>query len=495
MGWAVTLAPTNFHELNAMPIEQDNQPNPFEFSRDEMKKLGYRVVDMIVDHFETLDQKNPVARASREEMDWLLQEPIPESPTPIQEVLDHVEKNIVGNSAHLDHPKFYSFVPSPNNIVSTFADALATGFNLFSGAWVSSPGAAELELLTTNWLLQMFGFPIVEGGGLFVSGGSMANLTAMATARQNILGDEFRDGIVYWSDQTHSSVERAARVIGLGKEQIRIIPTDDCFRICVDALKQAVEQDSLAGKKPFLVVANGGTTNTAAVDPLYPISTLCRHHKLWMHVDAAYGGAAVLCPQGKALLSGIELADSITIDPHKWFHQPYEIGCLLVRDNKRLSGTFRTQPVYLRDLVGAAEEVNFYDLGIQLTRRFRALKFYMSFKTYGLAAFRQSVETAISLAERLEAELRQRQNWEIITPASLSVITFRFHPAEEDLNSDQLDKLNQHLSDRIIEEGHAMLATTVVNEQTVLRMCLINPRTTIDDLLSTLETLETYAAE
>lgn len=460
-----------------------------------MTQLGYRVVDIIVDHFETLDSKNPVARASRKEMDWLLQEPMPESPTPIYTVLDHVEKNIIGNSAHLDHPKFYSFVPSPNNIVSTFADALATGFNLFSGAWVSSPGAAELELLTTNWLLQMFGFPVVEGGGLFVSGGSMANLTAMAAARQNVLGDEFHDGVVYWSDQTHSSVERAARVIGLAESQFRIIPTDESFRICVDSLKLAVENDKAEGRRPFLVVANGGTTNTGAVDPLYPISTICRHHDLWMHVDAAFGGAAVLCPQGKALLSGIELADSITIDPHKWFYQPYEIGCLLVRDNKRLSGTFRTQPAYLRDLVGAAEEINFYDMGIQLTRRFRALKFYMSLKTYGLAAFRRAVENSILLAERFDAHLQQRPNWQVVSPASLSVITFRFNPSHQALDARQLDELNQRLSDRIIEEGRAMLATTVVNEQTVLRMCLINPRTTMTDLMSTLDSLEGYAAD
>lgn len=477
------------------PEPLKTEDHPFRLPADKMRALGYRVIDMIVDHFETVDEKRPVTHATREEMDWLLQEPIPETPTPLQDVLDHVEQNIIGNSAHLDHARFYSFVPSPNNIVSTFADALATGFNLFSGAWVSSPGAAELELLTTNWLLRMFGFPVVEGGGLFVSGGSMANLTAMVAARENVVGQDFRNGVVYWSDQTHSSVERAARVIGLGTEQMRIIPSDENFRIRIDALKQAIEQDESLGKRPFLVVANGGTTNVAAVDPLYPISTLCRHHNVWMHVDAAYGGAAILCPQGKALLSGIELADSITIDPHKWFHQPYEIGCLLVRDNQRLSGTFRNQPVYLRDLVGAAEEINFYDLGVQLTRRFRALKFYMSIKAYGLGAFRKSVESAISLAEHFESQLRERAGWEVITPASLSVLTFRFNPTGQEMSPEQLNELNQHLSDRIIEEGRAMLATTIVNGMTVLRMCLINPRTKMTDLLSTLESLEKYAME
>lgn len=481
-------------QSNNPPTE--SAPSPFEMSPSEMKAMGYRVVDMIVKHFETVDQKRPVTHATRSEMDWLLQEPIPEAPTPVMDVLDHVEENIFANSAHLDHAKFYSFVPSPNNIVSSFADALATGFNLFSGAWVSSPGAAELEMLTTNWLLRLFGFPVVEGGGLFVSGGSMANLTAMVTARQNTLGDDFSKGVVYWSDQTHSSVERAARVIGLRKDQIRIIESDDNFQIRVDLLKEAVQADIDAGKQPFMVVANAGTTNTAAVDPLYTISTLCRHQNIWFHVDAAYGGGAILCAQGKSLLSGIELADSVTIDPHKWFHQPYEIGCLLVRDNKKLSGTFRTQPVYLRDLVGAAEEVNFYDMGIQLTRRFRAFKFYMSMKTYGIGAFRKAVESSFQLAEQFQDVLESRPNWEVITPANMAVITFRYNPFDDaSKEADQLDEINQRLSDQIIAKGKAMLATTVVNERTVLRMCLINPRTSMDDLMSTIESLESYAIE
>lgn len=180
----------------------------------------------------------------------------------------------------------------------------------------------------------------------------------------------------------------------------------------------------------------------------------------------------------------------MTIDPHKWFHQPYEIGCLLVRDNKRLSGTFRNQPAYLRDLVGSAEEINFYDLGIQLTRRFRALKFYMSLKVYGMRAFRRSVESAIQLAEQLENHLNSCADWEVVTPANLSVITFRFNPGEQNLNAEQLDRLNQYISDCIIEAGEAMLATTIVKGQTVLRMCLINPRTTTADILSTLKSLE-----
>ena len=198
---------------------------------------------------------------------------------------------------------------------------------------------------------------------------------------------------------------------------------------------------------------------------------------------------------GKRHSPGIELADSVTIDPHKWFHQPYEIGCLLVRDNKRLTGTFRTQPVYLRDLVGAAEEINFYDQGIQLTRRFRAFKFYMSMKTYGIGAFRKSVENSIDLTEQFDSYLQQAPDWEVVTGASLAVITFRYNPADRKLTDQELDRINQRLSDQIIADGKAMLATTIVSDRTVLRMCLINPRTTMDDLLSTIESLEGYAQQ
>jgi len=474
------------------PAVDSSLTSPFDLTQDQMREMGYAVVDMIINHFQNTEQTRPTTLCSRKEMDWLLQEPIPQTGSDAMEVLKHVQENIVSHSAHLGHPKFYSFVPSPNNIVSTFADALATGFNLFSGAWVSSPGAAEIEILTMNWLLQLFGLPVVEGGGLFVSGGSMANLTAMATARHCKLAEKFDQGVIYWSDQTHSSVERAALVIGLRKDQLRILPSDDQFRIQVDALKEAVEQDVAAGKKPFLVVANSGTTNTGAVDPLFQISTVCRHHNLWMHVDGAYGGASILSDDGKKALAGIELADSITIDPHKWFHQPFEIGCLMVRDKTQLAGTFRTRPVYLRDLAGAAEEVNFYDHGIQLTRRFRALKFYMSMKTFGLETFQKSVTQAIDLAKWLQTELETRPHWEVITDPSLAVITFRLRPEGQDLSEEELDRLNQKVSDKIIADGKAMLATTKVHNKTVLRMCLINHRTKRKHILETLQDLESY---
>jgi glutamate/tyrosine decarboxylase-like PLP-dependent enzyme len=476
--------------------KNDISANPtLNLSTEEMRTLGYQVVDLLVAHFDSLSQQKPVTHATRYEMDWLLTEDIPEAGAPPQEVLAYVQKNILANSALLTHPRWYSFVPSPNNFVSTIADTLATGFNIFSGAWVSSPGAAELELVTINWLLKLFSLPVREGGGLFVSGGSMANLIGLATARKIKLNNRIDGARLYFSDQAHSSVDRAALILGFQNEQIRKVSSDEQFRLSIDALKSAIIKDRAQGRVPFCVVANAGTTNTGSVDPLREIAILCRQEGLWMHVDAAYGGASIVCREGQTLLSGIEMADSVTVDPHKWFYQPYEIGCILVRDHRWLAGTFRVEPEYLRDITGAAEEVNFFDHGVQLTRCFRALKFYMSIKTFGLASFREAVRSNIELAETTERYLRDAPDWEIVSPATLAVINFRYRPHDGDLTETQLDDLNQHISSRVIDACEAMLATTILKRKTVLRMCLINPRTTFDDVRDTLNTLERYGRE
>ncbi|MEW7293131.1 pyridoxal phosphate-dependent decarboxylase family protein [Aquimarina sp. 2304DJ70-9] len=464
-------------------------------SKEEMRQYGYKIIDHIVDHFETQNSKKPVTIATREEMDLLLTEAIPDQPTPANEVLDFVMDHVIPNSNIVSHPKSYSFVPGPSNYVSVMADTLATGFNIFSGGWAASPAAAELEIVTMNWLLKIFGFPTKKGGGIFTSGGSMANLTALVTARRIKCKDDFSKAIIYLSDQAHSSNIKAIKVIGFKKEQIRIIPTDIEFKISLNKLKNAIAKDRLEGLQPFCIIASAGTTNTGTVDPLDQIATICKNENLWMHVDGAYGGAAILANKGDLLLKGIEKADSLTVDPHKWFFQPYEIGCLLVKDHNWLSGTFTEKPEYLRDIEGNESEINFYDHGIQLTRRFRALKFYMSLKTFGLDSFKKAIQYTIDLAEQAETILRKSSNWEITSPATLAIINFRYHPIGFDLTEEELDCINQNISNKIIASREALLVTTVLQGQIVLRMCLINPRTTIEDIQDTLEKCETFAKE
>ncbi|MBS9774081.1 MAG: aspartate aminotransferase family protein [Tenacibaculum sp.] len=463
----------------------------FDLSLEEMKAYGYKIVDLIAEHWNNHSEKNIIGgKATREEMNDVFLQEAPNKGMEANEVLNFVMKNVIPNSSITIHPKFYSFVPGPSNYISTMADSLATGFNIFSGGWMISPAAAELEIVTINWLLKMFNFPVKRGGGIFTSGGSMANLTGLVMARNIKCGDDFSKAIIYLSDQAHSSNIKAIRVLGFKKEQIRIIPTNSDFTIEIDKFKKSIKKDRLDGLQPFCIIANAGTTNTGTVDPLDDIADICEDENLWFHIDGAYGGAAILSEKGKKYLKGIERADSLTVDPHKWFFQPYEIGCLLVKNSSWLSHTFTEKPEYLRDIEGNESEINFYDYGIQLTRRFRALKFYMSIKTYGLDVFKKAVTKSIQLAEDVESYLKQSNCWEIKSPATLAVINFRYNPTNHNLSEKELDLLNQQISEKVMDAKEAVLVTTILNKQVVLRMCLINPRTSLKDVKETLHLCE-----
>ncbi|MEW2920025.1 aminotransferase class V-fold PLP-dependent enzyme [Muricauda sp. ANG21] len=466
-----------------------------EMSKEAMKSYGYQIVDALVEHHATQNEKLPVALGSREEMDSLFLEEAPEEGTDPTQVLNFVLEKVMTTSTLMSHPKSYSFVPGPSNYISAMADTLATGYNIFSGGWAASPAAAELEIVTIQWLLKIFGFPKKKGGGIFTSGGSMANLTALATARRIKCGDDFSKAVIYLSDQAHSSNIKAIRVLGFKKEQIRIIPTDIEFKFAVNKLKNCIAKDRLEGLHPFCLIATSGTTNTGTVDPLIELANICKKEDIWFHIDGAYGAAAILSQKGKQLLKGIEKADSLTVDPHKWFYQPYEMGCLLVRNHKHLSHTFTEKPEYLRDIEGNTSEINFYDHGIQLTRRFRALKFYMSLKTFGLKEFRDAITYNIDLAEEVESKLRRSAFWEVVFPATLAVINFRYNPIEKNYSEKQLDALNQYISEKVVASRKALLVTTLLHGQVVLRMCLINPRTTLEDIQETFELCEHFAKE
>ncbi len=464
-----------------------------ELSKKEMKDYGYQVVDAVVEHFDTQNEKLPVSSASREEMNHMFLEEAPENGSDANQVLDFVLDKVVSTSTIVSHPKAFSFVPGPSNYISAMADTLATGFNIFSGGWAASPAAAMLEIVTLQWLLKIFGFPAKKGGGIFTSGGSMANLTAIVTARNIKCGDDFSKAVIYLSDQAHSSNIKAIRVLGFRKEQIRIIPTNLEFKFSINKLKNAIARDRLNGLQPFCLIGTAGTTNTGTVDQLTELSKLCKQEDIWFHIDGAYGGAAILSVEGKKMLKGIEKADSLTVDPHKWFYQPYEMGCLLVRNVNHLKGTFTEKPEYLRDVEGNTSEINFYDHGIQLTRRFRALKFYMSVKTFGLSSFRKAISYNINLAEKTEVLLRKSPNWEVISPATLAVINFRYNPIGNNLSEKQLDALNQKISKGVTDSKEALLVTTILHDQVVLRMCLINPRTTLKDIKDTLNLCASFA--
>jgi aromatic-L-amino-acid decarboxylase len=461
-------------------------------SDDEMRALGYRIVDILVEHFEQLRDKPVTRKADRPTLEKQLREPLPEQGTDATQVLQQVEQVVLRNIMHLDHPRFFAFVPSPSNFVSVMADALVSGYNVFAGTWLEASGPAEIELVTIDWLRQLCGLP-GSAGGLFVSGGSVANLTALATARHVRLRDNVQDAVVYCSDQTHSSIDRGLRLIGFDPSQIRKLSSGITFHLALSDLQRAVAEDRAAGKTPFCVIANAGTVNSGAVDPLPELADFCRQESLWLHADGAYGAAAVLCDKGRALLEGLALVDSLSLDPHKWLFQPYEIGCVLVRESHWLQETFHIMPEYLKDIVKGQEEINYCDYGIQLTRGFRALKLWMSLKTFGLEAFRLAVARGFILAELAEEALRKSACWEIVTPAQMGIVTFRFVPEGQVRTLVEIDAINQRIVDQMIADGFAMVSTTSLRGRIVLRLCTINPRTSENDIRETIQRLERFA--
>jgi glutamate/tyrosine decarboxylase-like PLP-dependent enzyme len=465
-------------------------PDQLKLSREEMRSLGYRVVDLLVDHFAD-EEDDPIGRSpGREELEDRLREELPEEGKDPHEVLDQVEADILPNTMRVDHPRFFGFVPGPNNFVSVLADTLAAGFNVFSGTWISGAAAAQTELVVVDWLRTLCGLP-ETAGGLFTSGGSMASVTGLAAARHAVLDDEVEGAVAYCSDQTHTSVDRALRLLGFGPDQLRRLPHDDHYRLDPDRLDEAVRADRAAGRRPFCVVANAGTTNTGAVDPLPRLADVADEHDLWLHVDGAYGAAAVLCERGQERLSGLDRADSLTLDPHKWLFQPFEIGGVLVRDQQHLRRAFQIRAEYLEDAIGELDEVNYADYGIQLTRSFRALKLWMTLKVFGRQAVATGVERGFERAEQAERLLRDRPGWTVTTPAQMGIVTFRYTP--EELGPAQADALTRRLPQALKEEGTAMVTKTTLDGRPALRMCPINPRTSADDVRQTLDALDRLA--
>lgn len=472
--------------MNHDPVNHDSVNPELEFSPERMREIGYRVVDSLVEHLATLSAQRVGAKGDPRRLLAARREPIPERGAEFEEVLAELERDILPNTMHVNHPRFFAYVPGPSNFVSAMADALASGYNVFAGTWISGSGAAAVELTTIDWLREACGLP-ESAGGLFVSGGTLANLTALAVARHATLADSTENAVVYLSDQAHSSLEKALRLIGIPRENTRRLQSDSAYRLPVQDLASSIRQDRAAGRRPFCVIASAGTTNTGAIDPLEEISRLCREQNLWLHVDGAYGAAAVISQRGRDLLSGIALGDSLTLDPHKWLFQPFEIGCVLVRDAEQLRATFRVLPEYLKDTQHDASEFNFTDHGIQLTRGFRALKLWMSIKVFGMASFRAAIHRGFALAEFTEARLRQMPGWEIVSPAQMAVVCFRYKSAG--------DSEHLRLVQSLLEDGFALITSTVLRGQTVLRTCTINPRTTEADIERTLDRLDQLMAK
>ena len=462
------------HDPAAHALSADDH-DPLGFEVAEMRALGYWVVDRVIEHLEGLPGGRAIREGSPGELRDALGGPVPEEGGSAQDALRTLADVALSHMQHGDHPRYFARVPGPSSYPAVLADWLGTGFNAIAASWGGGSGPATVELVTLDWLRALLGLP--EGTeGVMTSGGSLANLTALAAARVAV-----GPGVCYLSDQTHASISRALRTLGFPPEHVRVLPSDERLRLPLDDLVAAVEADAAAGRRPGFVVATAGTTNSGAVDPLPEIADFCRAHGLWFHIDGACGASAALCDVGRRALVGIDRADSLVLDPHKWLFQPYDLGCVFVSRPGALQQAFSMTPDYLADVAGTGEEVNLRDRGLELTRRARGLKLWLTFRSYGLARLRAAIERGVAAAEHAERLVAADERWEVVTPAQLGIVTFALRGCGYGEHKARADAL--------AEDGFAVVTTTRLRGRAVLRLCTINPRTSAQDIAATLERL------
>jgi aromatic-L-amino-acid decarboxylase len=448
-----------------------------------MRRLGHRVADLVADHLATLRDQPVRQSLTRAEANPIIASPAPEQGRSFEALLDFLDRRVFPYHAREPHPRFLAYIPSCPTFPAVLGDWIATGFNFFAGVWPVAAGLNALELQVLEWFRTWVGMPRGTSG-LLTSGGSAATLTAVVAARHAAVGDDtsrLPRLVMYTSDQAHSSVPRAAWIAGIARSHVRLLPSDERFRMRSDALRTAIGRDRDAGLLPFLVIGTAGSTSTGAVDPLHELADICAAEALWLHLDAAYAGFATLTARGRVVLAGIERADTLTLDPHKWLFVPFECGCLLARDPRALATAFRIYPEYLKDVESAGEEVNFADYGEQLTRYSRALKVWLSVSYFGLAAIRGAIERGIELAALAERLLRELPDIEITSPASFGIVCFRARPRGVD-DARALDTLNERVNARVNETAGFLISSTRIAGAFSLRACVVGYRATADDI-------------
>jgi aromatic-L-amino-acid/L-tryptophan decarboxylase len=459
------------------------------------RALGHRLVDQLTDLLEAVP-RGPVTRdespsAVRSALD--LKDPLPESGTEAGPLLEGTARLVFEHSLFNGHPRFFGYITAAPAPIGILGDFLASALNANVGAWILSPAATEIESQTVRWIASLIGYP-VDCGGLLVSGGNMANFVCFLTARaakagwdvrrRGIAGDSGQRLRAYGSMETHTWIQKAADLGGLGTDAIRWIPTDAHLRMDVSALRRQIEADRAAGDVPCLVVGTAGSVSTGAVDPLPEIAAICRTHGAWFHVDGAYGGLAAAIPDAPQDLRGLGQADSVAVDPHKWLYAPLEAGCALIRDAGLLRAAFAYHAPYYHFEEHAT---NYVDYGPQNSRGFRALKVWLALKQAGAAAYRTMIADDIRLSQAMADAMSRHPELELMTQA-LSITTFRYVPADlrtsvgEEVVERHLDALNRELLDRLQRGGEAFVSNAIVQGRYVLRACIVNFHTTAADV-------------
>ena len=455
--------------------------SPLDLDHDTMRRLGHQVADIVAEHLSTIRDEPVIDSAPRSALNASLMKPAPAEPGDFDSIIETLRENVFPYHAREPHPGFLAYVSSCPTFPAILGDWIASGYNFFAGVWPVASGPNEIEMVVLEWIRSWTGLP---GGasGLLTTGGSAANMTAVVAARHRAVesGADINKLTVYTSAQAHSSVVRAAWVAGISRANVRSVEMDELFRIKPESLERAIQADRQSGLTPFLVVASAGTTNTGSVDPIEEISAVCKRQSAWLHVDAAYAGFAILTEEGRRMLGRLDLADSLTLDPHKWLFVPFECGCLMLRDPAHLSEAFRILPEYLKDVEPGEAEVNFADRGVQLTRYSRALKIWVSINYFGTRAIAVEIEKAMDRARLLESLVSAADDFEPLCPAQFGIFCFRAAP--RGTPATELDDLNERINARVVAGGRFLISSTRLDGKFSLRICTLGFRTTPDDI-------------
>jgi aromatic-L-amino-acid/L-tryptophan decarboxylase len=488
-----------------LAVDPGDDTLKWEWPAEEIKRVGYRVVDLIAHHLTTLPGR-PVFQAFDPALAarYLDGSAPPESGQNVDDILatfaGEIEPYPFGNG----HPRFHGWVNSPPAVIGIFAEALAAAMNPSCAG--GNHAAIYLERRVIGWFKHILGFP-QDSMGLLVSGSSMAALTALAVARHVHSGFDIRcQGLqgsarrlmFYKTAEGHGCHQKAIELLGIGSDNLRLIEHDREQRMVPAALEAALREDLDAGRQPVAVIASAGTVNTGAIDPLAAIADLCQRHHVWLHVDGAYGAPAVLSENYRAQLAPLSRADSVALDPHKWLYVPVEAGLVMVRDAQGMRAAFSLVPPYLRTDAtpqGVGGPPWFSEYGFQQTRGFRALKVWMALQYHGTNGYRRAIERDIALAGGLAQALRAEPEFELFEPQSLSIVCFRYAPREMRDNPGALNSLNKALLQRMQLEGRSFVSSTVMDGKFWLRACIVNPRTAVEDIRSLIETTRVCGVE
>jgi glutamate/tyrosine decarboxylase-like PLP-dependent enzyme len=467
--------------------------SPLELGPAEFRRLGYELVDTVAGFLDTLRDRPLTSGETPAEVRALLgRAALPQAGTPPAALLPETAKLLFDHSLFNGHPRFMGYITSSAAPIGMLADLLAAAVNPNVGGWELSPVASEIEAQTVRWIAELVGYP-TDSGGLLVSGGNVANFACFLAGRRAMLGEGARtSGLsgtaplrVYTSAATHTWLQKATDLFGFGTDAIRWIPTDAVQRMRTDVLRECIREDLARGDRPIMVVGTAGSVGTGAVDPLREMAEVCHAHGLWFHVDGAYGAPAAVLPDVPEDLHALRLADSLAVDPHKWLYAPLEAGCVLVREPGRLGEAFGYTPTYYRfETAGDEPPINYYELGLQNSRGFRALKVWLGLRQAGREGYVRMIGDDCRLAASLHRHVTQHAELEVGT-LGLSIVTFRYVPPDlrgAGAAESYLNALNEALLARLKTGGDLFVTNAVVDGRFLLRACIVNLRTTEADV-------------